>query len=194
MVKYSYDGNLKFITKKYSFNDWIRVRLRMGDTRKQAEKTWELAGYMNRIFLLEGQDIVAAKTSKKRNRDAEYPLLSAAALRTGDDSPAVEVTRDVVVIDWLRPYLCRWALHVICRLLSNKWPSQDFSLAAVDECIDTDSGSKWVRDYSLTVVDECAISGKLAVGDDQPMQHGKPTQHDLSTVYTVYTVYSYTIQ
>ena len=99
MVKYSYDGNLKFITKKYNFNDWIRVRLRMGDTRKQAEKTWELAGYMNRIFLLEGQDIVAAKTSKKRNRDVEYPLLSAAALRTGDDSPAVEVTRDVVVID-----------------------------------------------------------------------------------------------
>ena len=46
-----------------------------------------------------------------------------------------------------------------------------------------------MRDYSLTVVDECAISGKLAVGDDQPMQHGKPTQHDLSTVYTVYTVY-----
>ena len=57
---------------------------------------------MNRIFLLEGQDIVAAKTSKKRNRDVEYPSLSAAALRTvltGDDSPAVEVTRDVVVID-----------------------------------------------------------------------------------------------
>ena len=50
-----------------------------------------------------------------------------------------------------------------------------------------------MRDYSLTVVDECAISGKLAVGDDQPMQHGKPTQHDLSTVYTVYTVYSYTV-
>ncbi len=45
-----------------------------------------------------------------------------------------------------------------------------------------------MRDYSLTVVDECAISGKLAVGDDQPMQHGKPTQHDLSTIYTVYTV------
>ena len=103
MVKYSYDGNWKFITKKYNFNDWLRVRMRMGDTRKEAENPWEVAGSINRVFFVEGQDMVALETSKKRNRDAEYPLLSAAALRTvvltGDDSPAVEVTRDVVVID-----------------------------------------------------------------------------------------------
>ena len=64
MVKYSYDGNWKLITKKYNFNDWIRVRMRMGDTRKQAEKTWELAGHMNRIYLLEGQDIELQKPAR----------------------------------------------------------------------------------------------------------------------------------
>ena len=74
--------------------------MRMGDSRKEAETVWQLAIGMNRVFLIDGVEEVAGKTSKKRKRDVEYPLMSLAALRTVnsvDDS--VVVTKDLVVID-----------------------------------------------------------------------------------------------
>ena len=46
--------------------------MRMRDTRKEAENTWEVAGSINRVFLVEGQDMVALIERNQRQEETEY--------------------------------------------------------------------------------------------------------------------------